>query len=101
MKVDIKPGYNIIDYDTYEYGDRQAQFKGLMRKGESKPCAILMIYQKLRNQPEYYCIPTPDAPEVLWDRYRASLTGETDNKQEQLQFFGFALAKAVMYFCGK
>jgi hypothetical protein len=101
MKVELKPGYSLSDYSSYEYGDRKAEFKGLLRKGETRPCAVLMIYQKLRNAPEYYCIPTPDAPEILWDRYRASLTGETDNKQEQLQFFGYALAKAMMYFAGQ
>ncbi len=101
MKVDLKPGYSVTDYATYEYADRKAAFKGLLRKGENKPCAVIMVYQKLRGAPEYYCIPTPDAPEMLWDRYRYSLNGETDNKQEQLQFFGFALAKAMMYFSGK
>jgi hypothetical protein len=101
MKVELKPGYTVTDYATYEYADRKAEFKGLLRKGETKPCAVIMVYQKLRGAPEYYCIPTPDAPEALWDRYRASLNGETDNKQEQLQFFGFALAKSMMYFSGK
>lgn len=101
MKVDLKPGYKIVDYNTYEYADRKAEFKGLLRTGESKPCAVLMVYQKLRSAPEYYCIPTPDAPEALWDRFRISLTGETDSKQEQLQFFAFALAKSMMYFSGK
>lgn len=101
MKVDLKAGYSITDYATYEYADRTAQFKGLLRKGETKPCAVIMVYQKLRGAPEYYCIPTPDAPEVLWDRFRFSLNGETDNKQEQLHFISFALAKAMMYFSGK
>ena len=101
MKVDLKSGYSVKDYTSYEYADRKAEFKGLMRTGETKPCAIIMVYQRLRSAPEYYCIPTPDAPEALWDRYRISLNGETDNKQEQLQFFGFALAKAMMYFSGK
>ena len=101
MKVDLKSGYTIKDFDTFEYGERKASFKGLFRGLDNKPCAIIMVYQKVRSSPEYYCIPTPDAPEVLWDRFRASLTGETDNKQEQLHFFCFALAKAMMYFSGK
>ena len=76
-------------------------FRQLYRGLEKKPCAIIMVYQKIRSNPEYYCIPTPDAPEALWDRFRASLTGETDNKQEQLHFFCFALAKGMMHFSGK
>ncbi|MEP7265907.1 MAG: hypothetical protein ABI772_15495 [Bacteroidota bacterium] len=101
MKVDLKAGYKVINYDTYEYADRKAEFKGLLRDGENKPCAMIMVYQKLRGAPEYYCIPTPDAPEALWDRFRISLTGETDSKQEQMQFFAFVFAKAMMYFSGK
>ena len=101
MKVDLKPGYAVRDIATYEYGDRTAEFKGLYRVAEQQPCAVLLVYRKVRSAPEYYCIPTPDAPEVLWDRFRASLLGETDNKQEQLQFFCFSLAKAMMFFSGQ
>ena len=101
MKVEIKKGYRITDLATFEYGERKAEFKGLMRNGENKPCAVVMIYSKVRGAPEYYCIPTPDAPEALWDRFRKGITGETDLKQEQLQFFGFALAKGMMWFATK
>ena len=101
MKVEIKKGYKIVDLTTVEYGDRKAEFKGLQRDGENKPCAVLLIYSKVRGAPEYYCIPTPDAPEVLWDRFRTAITGETDVKQEQLQFFSFALAKGMMWFAVK
>lgn len=98
MGVEIKKGYKINDIKEFEYGDRKASFKGLYRPGEAKPCALIMVYSKLRGAPEYYCIPTPDAEEILWDRFRTSLAGETDNKQEQLQFIGFALGKASMFF---
>jgi hypothetical protein len=101
MGVELKSGYSVKDLVVYEYGERKADFKGLYRSGETKPCAILFLYTKLRGAPEYYCIPTLDAPEALWDRYRMSLSGETDNKQEQLQFFSFALAKALMLYSGK
>ena len=101
MKVEIKKGYKITDLTTFEYGDRKAELKGLIRDGESKPCAIVMVYSKVRGAPEYYCIPTPDAPEVLWDRFRTGITGETDLKQEQLQFFSFVLAKGMMWFATK
>ena len=101
MGVEIKAGYKVKDITEYEYADRKATFKGLYRSGDTKPCAIIMIYSKQRGKPEYYCIPTPDAPEILWDRYRVSLTGEIDNKQEQLQFLSFALGKASMFFATK
>lgn len=101
MKVALKDNYKVKDIHEVEYGDRKAAFKGLHRPGEVKPCAIILIYTKLRGAPEYYCIPTLDAPEILWDRFRVGLVGQTDNQQDQLQFFGFALAKAMMYYTGK
>ncbi len=101
MKVELKGGYKVKDLKDYEYGERKASFKGLYRPSEQQPCAIIMVYTKLRGAPEYYCIPTLDAPESLWDRFRVSLAGETDNKQEQLQFFSFAFAKAMMFHMGK
>ncbi len=101
MKVELKDGYKVKDLATYEYAERQASFKGLFRPGEEKPCAVILVYSKMRGAPEYYCIPTVDAPESLWDRFRMSLAGETDNKQEQLQFFGYALAKAMMLYAVK
>ncbi len=101
MKVEIKKGYKINDLQTFEYGERKAEFKGLYRDGENRPCAVVIVYSKMRGSPEYYCIPTPDSPEALWDRFRTSITGETDVKQEQLQFFAFALAKGMMWFATK
>jgi hypothetical protein len=101
MGVQMKTGYSVEPFTTFEYGERKAEFKGLFRPGDKKPCAILLIYSKQRGAPEYYCIPTLDAPEILWDRYRTSLGGEIDQKQEQVEFFGFALAKAAMYFSNK
>ena len=101
MGVELKKGYTVKEIGEYEYGDRKATFKGLYRSGDQKPCVIIMMYSKLRGAPEYYGIPTPDAPEVLWDRYRMSLAGETDNKQEQLQFFGYALGKVLMMHATK
>ncbi len=101
MKVDIKKGYKINDLSSFEYGERKADFKGLYRDGETKPCAVIMVYSKLRGAPEYYCIPTADAPEELWDRLRTASNGETDSKSEQLQFFSFALAKGMMWFATK
>lgn len=101
MGVEMKGGYSVEPITSFEYGERKAELKGLYRQNEKKPCAILMIYSKQRGAPEYYCIPTLDAPEILWDRYRTSLAGEIDQKQEQLQFFSFALAKATMFFAAK
>lgn len=101
LKVEIKKGYKITDLTTFEYGDRKAELKGLFREGENKPCAVIIIYSNMRGTPEYFCVPTPDADETLWDRFRISLVSGKDLKQEQLQFFGFALAKGMMWFATK
>ena len=101
MGVEIKQGYKINAIADYEYGDRKASFKGLYRPGGTKPCCVIMVYTKMRGAPEYYCIPTVDAPEELWDRFRMAINGETDVKAEQMQFFSFAIAKAAMLFATK
>jgi hypothetical protein len=96
MGVELTKGYSVKDLATYEYGDRKATFKGLYRGADKIPCATLLIYNKLRGAPEYYCIPTTDAPEILWDRFRTSVAGENDSKTDQMQFFTFAIAKLYM-----
>lgn len=101
LGVELKKGYKVNPLTTYEYGERKAEFKGLYRPAETKPCAIILVYSRPRANPEYYCIPSPDSDELLWDLFRKSLAGETDSKQEQLQFFSAALGHGMMYFAQK
>ena len=100
-RLDTKKGYMIHDLETYEEETRKIDFKGLYRKGEEKPCVVIMIYSRLRNAPLYYSIPTTNADPSMWDRFHRSLTTGTDNPQEQLQFFTLALAKMMMVFSAK
>jgi len=72
-KLDMKSGYKFIDYDTWgiDYGKfkRKVTFKGLVREGEDKPCALLMILERTdRDYEEYLCIPHYDSPEEIWDK---------------------------------
>ncbi len=101
MGLPLKPGYRIVDLKEVEYGERKMVLKGLYRPTELKPCAMIIAYTRLRGAPEYYCIPSTDADELLWDRFRVSLAGEIDNKQEQLQFLSFALGKALTFYAIK
>ena len=101
MGLPLKAGYRIVDLKEIEYGERTMVLKGLYRPTELKPCAMIIAYSRLRGAPEYYCIPSPDADELLWDRFRVSLAGEIDNKQEQLQFLSFALGKALSIYASK
>lgn len=91
-KLPTKEGYILKDYNPIEQPDRKVEFKGVYRKGETKPCAFIMIYTKLRTTPQYYGIPTADADPELWQKFFASLTDDSENQQPQLQFFAYCLA---------
>ncbi len=90
-KLPMKHGYRIADYGIFEEPDRTVAFKGLMRQGEEYPCAIIMIYTKDKFPPEYFCIPTEDAPYELWERYFKSLKVVSDNQVSQLRFMSYGL----------
>ncbi len=92
-KLPMKEGYTLKDFQPIEMAERKVEFKGIYRKGESKPCAFIMIYTKLRNTPQYYCIPTADADTELWQKFHSSLMDDSENQQPQLQFFGYCLAQ--------
>lgn len=78
--LDMKKGYTFKDLGywslKYDDGSRGFSFKGLYRGADTKPCAIMAIYQKKDGEKitykEYYCIPTMTA-ESLWDRTLAQI----------------------------
>ncbi len=100
-KLDVKQGYYLKDYTPVEEADRKTEFKGIFRKGETIPCAIIMIYTKLRNAPQYYCIPTADAAPQLWQKFFKSLTDDSENQQPQLQFFAYCLGNLAAQLSAK
>lgn len=72
--LDMKKGYSFQDYGTWGLAEsgakRECEFKGLVRSGQTKPCAILMIYRRtdIPDGAKYYiCIPSGDATE-LWQQ---------------------------------
>lgn len=91
-KLPAKEGYTLKDYKPIEQPDRKVEFKGVFRKGETKPCAFIMIYTKLRTTPQYYGIPTANADAELWQKFFESLKDDSENQQPQLQFFAYCLA---------
>lgn len=98
MELPMKKGYVLNNITTVQEGDRTIEFKGLMRKGDKKPCAILMVYSKPRMAPLYFGIPSSDAPSTLWTKYYTSLNSDTENEKDVFRFFSYALGKltAVM-----
>ncbi len=95
-KLPMKQGYRLADYGLLEEPGRTVAFKGLLRDGESQPCAVIMVYTRDNTPPEYFCMPTLDAPAALWNRYWQSLEVISDNKINQLKFMTYGMSRALM-----
>ena len=80
--LDDKRGYyweSLISHYV-DSGTRTMNFKALYRIGDSKPCAVLLIYKNTNTGfVEYLCIPTYDAPKELWDRTYKSIKNYTES----------------------
>ncbi|MEO5571686.1 MAG: hypothetical protein ABIT08_06540 [Bacteroidia bacterium] len=100
-KLPMKKGYSAVDLGGNEEPDRSVVLKGLLRDGETIPCAVIMVYSKMNTPPEYFCMPTPDAPESLWNRFHQSLNVITENPQQQLQFMMLGMGKTLMKVADK
>lgn len=68
--LDMKKGYTLIELGSWGLDHnpehRECTFKGLVRQGQTKPCAIMMIYKRTdvkEGATFYICIPTPDSTE--------------------------------------
>ena len=96
MKLPMKKGYSATDLLIFEEGERKCSFKAVIRTGEKLPCAIIMIYDRPRENPEYFCIPSSDASNELWDKFYSSLKSDVENEKERFKFFNHAIAKALM-----
>ncbi len=96
MKLPMKKGYTATDFLVYEEGDRKCTFKAVLRDGEKFPCAVIMIYDRPRVNPEYFCIPSADAAPDLWSKFNYSLQSDVENEKDRFQFLNHAIAKALM-----
>lgn len=97
-KLETKEGYTMKDAEGCEEPERKIEYKLLYRNGENQPCAVILIYTKIRTAPLYFCIPSANAAPALWDKFYKSLTIGTDNPAEQLQFFTTCVSKLLMGF---
>lgn len=96
MKLPMKKGYSAAELLVFEEGDRKCTFKAVIRTGEKLPCAVIMIYDRPRENPEYFCIPSSDASTELWDKFYSSLKSDVENEKDRFKFFSHAIAKALM-----
>jgi len=72
--LDMKKGYSFVDYGKWgNKRDGICTFKGLMRQGETKPCAIMMIHTFNENNNRYYCIPSAKSSQEIWDQLNPAL----------------------------
>ena|ERR1051326_1068282 len=100
--LDMKKGYSLVDYISQSTSERKIEFKGLMRSGSQKPCAIMMIYTRTGKPAEYLCIPTSDASKELWDSFWSSLVPDVNaSNQDKLWLYTYSVAKLASYFAGK
>lgn len=73
--LDMKKGYNLIDLGNcginHGLEKRNYTFKDLVRNGQTKPCALLLIYKRqdiLNGSENHICIPSYDASEDIWNQ---------------------------------
>lgn len=91
-----KPGYEIRSGGSCEEPGRKITFNSMFRVGEKVPCAVILVYERPGASPSYYCVPSSNASPALWDKFRSSLNGGTDNPLEQLRFFSTCMARGLL-----
>jgi hypothetical protein len=100
MNLAMKKGYSISELGTCEESDRKLEFKELIRDGETKPCAIILVYSRLRHTPQYHCIPVAGSDPLLFEKFYNSLITENENQQQKLQFFSYCMGKIITGLSG-
>ena len=97
-KLPVKQGYSIKEMQGCVEDERSIEFKAVYRDGETSPCIVIMVYNRFRNPPMYFCIPTADADPALWKKYHTAIAEGTDNPADQLQFFTRCVSQLMMEF---
>lgn len=96
--LDMKKGYvfeDVINEKTY--GERAISAKALYKlNGQSKQkVAVLIIYTRNGNDPEYICVPQPNSGTEINQRFWDQLyNGESDNSN-RLQLIAFILGYLI------
>lgn len=93
MKLPHKKGYDIKDAGVYEEADRKLTFKAVYRDKETRPCCIILVYSLTRSAPEYFCLPTADAPQEMWKKFFESLRSENENPEMRFKFMAKGITR--------
>ncbi len=104
----MKKGYTLVDLGKWGLvagtENRECVFKGLMRSGQTKPCGIMMIYQRtdITNGVTWYiCIPSADAPAELWQQTLNFINENFKDNNAMIQTIIWALMKYGSQESGK
>ncbi len=99
-KLDMKAGYSLVELGDFGLSSGNEQricsFKGLVREGQTKPCAIMMVYKR-SDLPDgkndfYLCIPSFDAKD-LWTQTLEYVNQNFKNNDEMLKTIIWSLMK--------
>jgi len=98
--LDMKKGYSLTDLGDWGLKNgsenRKCEFKGLVKQGQTKPCAIMMIYKRtdITNGANYYiCIPSADASPEIWQQTLDFINANFKDNNTMVQTVIWALMK--------
>jgi len=98
--LDMKKGYSFADLGnsavTSGTEKRTTEFKALLKEGQSKPVAIMMIYRRTdisNGAVMYVCIPSQDAPKEIWSQTMDFISANFKNNDIMLQTVIWGLMK--------
>jgi len=98
--LDMKKGYSFADLGnsavTSGTEKRTTEFKALLKEGQSKPVAIMMIYRRTdisNGAVMYVCIPSQDSPKEIWSQTMDFISANFKNNDIMLQTVIWGLMK--------
>jgi hypothetical protein len=98
--LDMKKGYSLTDLGDWGLingsENRTCEFKGLVKQGQIKPCAIMMIYKRtdIANGANFYiCIPSADASQEIWQQTLDFINANFKDNNTMMQTVIWALMK--------
>lgn len=98
--LDMKKGYSLTDLGDWGLKNgsenRRCEFKGLVKQGQTKPCAIMMIYKRtdISNGVNYYiCIPSAGSSPEIWQLTLDSINANFKDNNSMVQTVIWALMK--------
>lgn len=106
--LDMKKGYELVDLGNsgLDAGSehRECIFKGLVRTGQNKPCAIMMVYHRtdISNGVTWYvCIPSANSSEEIWQQTLNFINENFKDNNIMMQTIVWSLMKLSSQEAGK